>query len=64
MYDYCYSKLNDISSSKDYYSNKKLLENLDNNKYKEKILKQYQIYFTEVISFIDSILDKLLVNFN
>ena len=64
LYDYCYSKLNDCTPNKDIYSNKKLLENLYKCEYSQELLLKYQSYFTIVIKFIDSIIEKIINNFH
>ena len=64
MYDYCYSKLSDCTPNKDIFSNKKFLENLYKCEYSDQLLLNYQNFFTIVISFIDSILDRIINNFH
>jgi len=62
MYDYCYSKINDCNSDEDYYSNKKLMDNLYNSKFSQELLIKYKDYFMAVISFINSIIENILNN--
>ena len=64
MYDYCYSKLNECTHNKDIFTNKKLMDNLYNCEYSQELLLKYQNYFTIVINFINSIIDKILENFH
>ena len=64
IYDYCYSKLNDCTPNKDIYSNKKLMENLYKCEYSQELLLKYQGYFTIVITFINSIIEKIINNFH
>ena len=64
LYDYCYSKLNDCTPNKDIYSNKKLMDNLYKCQYSQELLLKYQSYFTIVIKFIDSIIEKIINNFH
>ena len=58
--DYFHSKLNDLLSNKDYYSNKQFKNNYNTYEDSQKIL--YMDYFTASISFINSIIDKILNN--
>ena len=62
-YEYCYTKLNECSV-KDIYTNEIFLQNLYKCDLSNEILIQYQTYFTEVINFIDSILDNIINNFH
>ena len=64
MYDYCNSKLEDCNLNNDIFSNKKFLENLYKCDYSDQLLLKYQNYFTIVITFIDSLLDKIIQNFH
>ena len=64
IYDYFNSKLNDTKNNDNYYSNKHFFYNLEKCDFSEKILIQYQKSFLEVISFINSIIDKILKNFH
>ena len=64
LYEFLYSKLNDCSINKDFYSNKKFMDNLYKNEYAHTLLFQYQFYFTIVINFIDTIIEKILNNFH
>ena len=64
MYDYCYSKLNECNDNQDIFSNKKLMENLYKCEYSQELLLKYQNYFTIVINFIDSIIEKIMDNFH
>ena len=58
--DYFQSKLNDLLFNEDYYSNKQFEKNFNACKNSEKIL--YLDYFNASISFINSIIDKILDN--
>ena len=64
MFDYCYSKLNQYKNDQndEIYANKNFLENLYKCEYSKELLFQYQNYFTIVINFIDSLLDKIINN--
>ena len=64
MYDYCYSKLNDCTSNTDIFSNKKLMDNFYKCDFSPELLLKYQKYFTVVISFINSIIEKIKNNFH
>ena len=64
MHDYFYSKLDDCNINKDIYSNLKLMGNLYNSEFSEDLILKYQNYFTIVISFIDSIIEKIMENFH
>ena len=64
LYDYCYSKLNECNSNQEIFSNKKLMQNLYTCEYSQELLLKYQNYFTIVISFIDSIIEKIKNNFH
>ena len=64
IFDYCYSKLNECTPNKDIFSNKKLMDNLYNCEYSQELLLKYQNYFTIVINFINSIIEKILNNFH
>ena len=64
LYDYLYSKLNDCTPNEDIYSNRKLMENLYNSDYSQELLSKYQHHFIIAISFISSIIDKILDNFH
>ena len=64
IYDYCYSKLNECTPDKDIFSNKKLMDNLYKCEFSQELLLKYQNYFTIVINFINSIIDKILDNFH
>ena len=63
MYDYLYTKLNECSK-KDIYTNENFLQNLYKCDLSDGLLVRYQTYFTVVINFIDSILDKRSNNFH
>ena len=64
MYDYCYSKLNDCTPNKEIFSNKALMDNLYKCEFSQELLLKYQNYFIVVITFIDSIIDKIKNNFH
>ena len=66
MYDYCYSKLNDcnINNDNDFFSNKKLMDNLFKCENSPEFLLKYQTYFIIATSFIDSLIDKIINNFH
>ena len=63
-YDYFNSKLNDSIKDDNYYSNKCFLDNLYLCEYSEELLLQYQDSFHVAISFINTIIDKILNNFH
>ena len=64
LYDYCYSKMNDCTNNSDIFSNKKLMENLYKCDFSQELLLKYQSYFMIVISFINSIIKKIMDNFH
>ena len=64
LYDYCYSKLNDCYLNENMFSNRKLMENLYNCDYSQELLLKYQSHFIIAISFINSIIEKILDNFH
>ena len=64
FYDYFNSKLNDSINEDNYYSNKCFLENLFLCEYSQELLLQYQDLFHVVISFINTIINKILNNFH
>ena len=64
MYDYCYSKLKYCTPNKDIYSNIKLMDNFYKCEYSQELLLQYQGYFTIVINFINSMIEKIINNFH
>ena len=64
MYDYCNSKLNDCNTDDNYYSNKKLMDNLFKCEFSPQLLLRYKNYFVVAISFIDSIIENILNNYH
>ena len=64
IYDYFNSKLNDSIKDDNYYSNQCFLDNLYLCENSQELLLQYQEPFHEAISFINTIIDKILSNFH
>ena len=64
IYDYFNSKLNDSIKDDNYYSNQYFLDNLILCENSQELLLQYQGIFYEAISFINTIIDKILSNFH
>ena len=63
LLDYLNPKLNKAENSSDIFSNKLFFNNLYKNDLSKELLYQYHNYFNVVISFIDSIIDKIISNF-
>ena len=62
--DYLNPKLNEVENSQDIFSNKIFFNKLFQNDLSKELLFQYHNYFNVIISFIDSILDKIINNFH
>mgnify|MGYP003571309309 CR=1 FL=1 len=57
-------KINDCCADDILYANKRLMDNLFQNKNPDKILAYYQKYFMIIINFIDQIIKNILENFH
>ena len=64
LYDFLNKKINDCYADNILYANKRLMENLYQNKSPETILDYYQKYFMIIIKFIDQIIKNILENFH
>ena len=62
MQDFLYSKLNDCDDNENKYSNHKLMGELYKFKFSPQLLLIYQKSFMVIVNFIDSILEKIIIN--